>query len=168
MGALLCGNLVPLNVKLVQAASAKKTVIVKLDKKNPRKCVSVKTTIKNPKYPDNDKKLKAYYRKVGVSIKIQIISMKGKPKEKSFDLFNSISEDGKGCLIFGFPRKKFTRGVIYNDKSKMFHHVGDTKVNMDLDEIKGVSKITYKITFTNPSGKKIFKNVKVKKGLGNF
>ena len=33
-----------------------------------------------------------------------------------------------------------------------------------LDDIKGVSKITYKITFANPSGKKIFKNVKVKKG----
>lgn len=163
MGILICENLGLADANLVKAASSQKTVLVKLDKKNPKKYVTVKTTIKKVKDPEKVKNYETYYRKVGVSIKIRIVSMKGKPREKTFNLFDSMSKGGKGYLIFDFPRKKFVRGVIYNDHKEMVH-AGNTKFNMDLAEIKGVSKITYKITITNPARKKILKSVKVKKG----
>lgn len=103
-GALLCGNLAPVNLKQAEAASASKTVTVTLDKASPDKRIVLRTNVKKPSgYKMKD--WEAFYNKAGVQI----------------------------------------------------------YVILSLDGIKGVSKITYKLTFTNPSGKKSFKSLKVKK-----
>ncbi|MCX4304117.1 MAG: hypothetical protein OSJ66_08985 [Clostridia bacterium] len=61
-----------------------------------------------------------------------------------------------------YATKKFKPGIIYNDSNEKWH-AGDTYIDLGLEDIKGVSKITYKLTFTSSSGNKILKNVKVKK-----
>lgn len=161
VGALLCGSLAPMNMRQSEAASASKSVTVTLDKASPQKYVALYTNVKKPSGIINWND--AYYKKTGVQIKVQIISMKGKPKKAKISTLNSVSDGGKGCLLLKYNAKKFKSGIIYDDSKDKFHS-GDTYIDLSLDDIKGVSKITYKITFANPSGKKIFKNVKVKKG----
>lgn len=161
VGALLCGSLAPVNLKQAEAASASKTVTVTLDKASPSKRIVLRTNVKKPS-GEKMKDWDAFYNKAGVQIKVQIVSMTGRPKKAKIDVLDSQSDGGKGCLLLSFPAKKFKKGIIYDDSNEKFH-CGNTYVLLGLDDIKGVSKITYKLTFTNPSGKKSFKSLKVKK-----
>ncbi|MCX4304116.1 MAG: hypothetical protein OSJ66_08980 [Clostridia bacterium] len=78
IGALLCVSLTPVNLKRAKAASAKKTVTVTLDKVSPIKHIVVHT---NAKKKSGNIDWNTYYEKVGIQIKIKIVSMKGKPKK---------------------------------------------------------------------------------------
>ncbi len=162
---LSSGTLAPQNSVQVQAATtAKKTVTVTLDKKHSGKCIILTTTPKEVDYRSKAA-FKKGFKKNAIKIQIQILSLKGKPKNKITD-FDCRSSSGTGALLIEFPPKKYKKGTIYKDTKKSAFHMCSADINIELP--KGVKKVTYKITFSNISGKRTLKSVKVKNGFRHW
>lgn len=159
---LIGGNLMPQNGLQVQAATtAKKTVKITLDAKHSEKYVKLTTVPKTVEYTTEE----AYERDVKrnrVQIKIQILSLKGKPKKKRISDFELKGEIGKAYYLLNeMSSKKYKKGTIYSEsKNDEFIHVGSLGINITLP--KGVKKVTYNITFSNASGRRTLKDIKVK------
>lgn len=159
IGTIIWGNLAPQNSLHAQAATAKKTVTVTLDQKHPDKVIELTALPKKMKESGSSKAIEEYYKKYGICIKVEIMGLKGKPTKKVMDFYSG-SLGGTGCLLIEFPPKKYKKGTIYKDSKKDAWHLGSTKLEIGLP--KGVKKVTYKITFSNRSGKRTLKNVTVK------
>lgn len=159
IGMLIWGNLAPQISLHAQAATAKKTVTITLDQKHPDKVIELTALPKKMKNSASSKAIKEYYKKYGIQIKVEIMGLKGKPTKKITDFYSG-SLGGSGALLYEFSPKKFRPGTIYKDSKKDAWHLGSTSLEISLP--KGVKKVTYKITFSNKSGKRTLKNVKVK------
>lgn len=133
--ALCLSMIVPL-----QAATkpvAKKTITVTINEKIPVKWYWVKAQKSNSK----------------TKVSIKIDKVKGKPSEKKIPyLIPSADEDGMGSLVYDLKPGKYKKGAEITGTL-----TGDGHIEFDMP--KGVSSVTYKVTFQSSNKKKTILNV---------
>ena len=180
-GIIAIGCILMLTETKAEAARkfSEKTVTVTLDKKHQGKAIYWKPTKKFRGFK-SEEQYRKYRRKYGIRVTIKVVAIKGNAKNGEvirdfkgkyrdhichFDLYG-----GDGCgPSYPYNYKKLKKGTILKDyngpitKDCEDAYVGKNVLVGDyINRVKGIKKITYKITFKSVSGKKIIDYVKVK------
>ena len=159
LGMIVFGCVMMFQTQKTEGAVKSQSVTVTLDKKNPAKIVQVKSILKESEFK-NIKNYEKFTNKNKLYIKIEVLEMTGKVSGnvKKINTCAAGSRMSSGYEIENCPVKVFKRGYV----TESDWNIGDTAIECNLSDIKGVSKISYKITVSGNKGNKVIKSIKVK------